>query len=160
MPNDAAYRAQVVRLLDWHDAHTDFESAVADMPAALRGKVPSGLPYSAWQVLEHMRLAQADILAFCVDPDYEAPEWPDDYWPAEPAPPDDEAWDESLAAFLGDRLALQRMASDESCDLFARVPAGDGQTFLREFLLVADHNAYHIGQLVLVRRLLSAWPGG
>jgi hypothetical protein len=158
MSSNSALRAQVSRLLDWHDAHADFESAVADLPVALRGRVPPGLPYSPWQLLEHMRLAQSDILEFCESAGYAEKRWPDDYWPTEPAPPHDSAWDESIAGFLRDRLALQRMATDEDCDLFAKVPAGDGQTFLREFLLVADHNAYHIGQLVVARRLLSSWP--
>lgn len=159
MSSDSALREQLAHLLDWHDAHADFESVAGDFPARLRGRVPRGLPYSPWQLLEHLRRTQADILEFCESADYTEKEWPADYWPSAPAPPDDGAWDESVAAFLRDRLALQRLAGDPTCDLLARVPAGDRQTYLREFLLVADHNAYHIGQLVILRRLLGAWPG-
>lgn len=159
MSSDSALREQLAHMLDWHDAHADFESVVEDFPARLRGRVPRGLPYSPWQLLEHLRRTQADILEFCESADYTEKEWPSDYWPSEPAPPDDGAWDESVAAYLRDRLALQRLAGDPTVDLLSRVPAGDRQTYLREFLLVADHNAYHIGQLVMLRRLLGAWPG-
>ncbi len=157
MPAADPVRAHVVRLLGWHDAHADFDSAVADVPAALRGVVPDGLPYSLWQLLEHMRLAQRDILEFCEGPDYREKTWPDDYWPRDPVPPSPDAWDRSITAFRADREALQRMAADPSRDLTARVPAGTSQTYLREFLVVADHNAYHLGQFVAVRRLVGAW---
>jgi hypothetical protein len=152
-----ALRAQLTRLLSWGDAHAPFDAAVADLPPGVRGVAPPGLPYSPWQLLEHMRLTQADILAFCQRPDYGEPSWPDDYWPAAATPPDAQAWDASIAAFRRDRAALERLISDPACDLFAKVPAGSGQTFLREFLLVADHTAYHVGQLVAVRRLLGQW---
>ena len=158
--NDAALRRQLSRQLDWHDAHADFDAVVADLPPALRGQVPAGLPYSPWQLVEHIRLTQADILEFCRNPDYEEKTWPADYWPANAAPPDAKAWDKSLAAYRGDREELQRLIADRHCDLYAKVPAGNGQTFLREFLLVADHTAYHVGQLVAVRRLLGSWTGG
>jgi uncharacterized damage-inducible protein DinB len=157
MPAADAVRTHVVRLLSWHDAHADFDSAVADVPQAPRGIVPAGLPYSLWQLLEHMRLTQRDILEFCEGPDYREKAWPDDYWPHDPAPPSPDAWDHSITTFRADREALQRMAADPSRDLTARVPAGSGQTYLREFLLVADHNAYHLGQFVAVRRLVGAW---
>jgi DinB family protein len=152
-------RQHLTRLLTWQDAHADFESAVADMPASLRGVTPPGLPYSPWQLLEHIRLAQADILAFCTRPDYREGKWPDDYWPPSAAPPTAEAWDASIAAYRRDLAQLRNMIDDQACDLFAKVPVGNGQTFLREFLLVADHTAYHVGQLVAVRRLLGAWVG-
>ena len=150
-----ALRQHLTRLLSWRDAHADFDAAVADLPPESHGVAPPGLPYSPWQLLEHMRLTQADILAFCARPDYREGTWPDDYWPATAAPPNAQAWDASIAAFHRDRTALQQMIND--CDLFANVPAGTGQTLLREFLLVADHTAYHVGQLVAVRRLLGKW---
>ncbi len=153
----AALRAQLAAVLGWRDAHADLEAAVERLPAALRGRVPEGLPYSPWQLLEHMRLAQHDILDFCRNPAYEEPHWPDDYWPAEAEPPSADAWDASLAGFRRDLEALRALALDESVDLFAAIPHGTGQTYLREILLVADHNAYHLGQLVAVRRLLGAW---
>lgn len=153
----AALRDHLRRVLEWKDAHATFDAAVADVPPALRGRRPHGLPYSPWELLEHLRLAQADILEFCVDPAYREKEWPADYWPPSPAPPSDAAWDESVAAFRRDREALRRLAADPAVDLFAKIPHGEGQTYLRELLLVADHNAYHVGQLVAVRRLLGDW---
>ncbi|MGH7547589.1 MAG: DinB family protein [Gemmatimonadales bacterium] len=147
----------MTRLLSWRDAHADFDAAVADLPPNVRGVVSPGLPYSPWQLVEHMRRTQADILAFCERPDYRELEWPADYWPAAAAPPDAQAWDASIAAFRRDRAALERMIADPACDLFAKVPAGTGQTLLREVLLVADHTAYHVGQLVALRRLLGQW---
>ena len=150
-------RAQLAAVLDWRDAHADFEAAVEGLPPALRGRTPEGLPYSPWQLLEHLRLAQHDILDFCRNPDYREMRWPEDYWPAAAEPPSAAAWDESVAAFRRDREALQALARDQGTDLFAPIPHGDGQTHLRELLLVADHNAYHVGQLILVRRLLGAW---
>jgi uncharacterized damage-inducible protein DinB len=155
--SDDALRAHLRKLLDWQDAHASFDAAVEDVPPGLRGKRPDGLPHSPWQLLEHLRLAQRDILDFCRDSEYAERKWPDDYWPADPEPPSPDAWDESVAAFRADRRELQRLASDPALDLFAEIPHGDGQTYLRELLLVADHNAYHVGQLVAVRRLLGAW---
>ena len=152
-----ALRQHLAGILDWHDAHATFDDAVADLPPDHRGIAPPGLPYSPWQLIEHIRLAQADILAFCTRPDYQELKWPDDYWPATPAPPDERAWEASIAAYHRDLAQLQAMARDESRDPFTKVPAGTGQTFLREFLLVADHTAYHVGQLVVVRRLLRDW---
>ena len=153
----AALRDQLSRFQNWREAHADFEAAVADLPPDKRGVAPAGLPYSPWQLVEHLRRTQADILEFCSNVDYVEQQWPADYWPKSAAPPDAKAWDASVAAFRRDREALQKMIKDPSCDLFARVPAGKGQTFLREFLLVADHTAYHVGQLIAVRRLLGAW---
>ena len=152
-------RAMIARLLDWEDAHAGFDKVVAGLPRELQGRVPPGLPYSPWQLLEHIRLTQHDILEFCRNPSYEEPRWPDDYWPANATPPSASAWDESVAAFRQDREALKQLALDATVDLLERVPAGNGQTYLRELLLVADHTAYHLGELVVVRRALGAWPG-
>jgi uncharacterized damage-inducible protein DinB len=152
-------RAAIARLLDWEDAHASFEKIVAGLPPALRGQAPSGLPYSPWQLLEHIRLTQHDILEFCRNPAYEELDWPAGYWPNSPSPPSAKAWDKSVAAVRQDREALKKLALDPDIDLLARVPAGDGQTYLRELLLVADHTAYHLGELVVVRRALGTWPG-
>ena len=153
-------RDHVARILDWHDAHVDFDQAVKDVPVDKLGLVPPGSVYSIWQLVEHLRLAQHDILDFCVNPRYEEMAWPDDYWPRAPAPPAPGAWNESLAAYRRDRAAMQALVRDPAIDLFAPVPKGTGQTYLREALLVADHAAYHVGQIVLVRRQLGIWPGG
>lgn len=155
--DDRALRAHLSRLLEWEDAHRGFDAAVRDIPPGLRGTRPEGLPYSPWELLEHLRLAQRDILDFCRDPEYEAPASMDAYWPTSPEPPTAEAWDESVAAFRADRAALRELAMDSDGDLFAAVPQGTGQTYLRELLLVADHNAYHVGQLIAVRRALGVW---
>jgi uncharacterized damage-inducible protein DinB len=152
-------RSSLARLLDWEDAHAGFDKVVAGLPLDLRGKVPPGLPYSAWQLLEHLRITQEDILQFCIDPEYQERSWPDDYWPKAPAPPSSAAWDASVTGFRRDREALKRLALNTEIDLTAKVPAGTDQTYLRELLLVADHTAYHLGQLVVVRRALGAWPG-
>jgi len=152
--DDAQLRTHVERLLDWQDAHATFDAAVSGLKPEFRGRVPEGLPYSSWQLLEHLRLAQKDILEFCVAPEYEEKSWPDGYWPASAAPGEGE-WELSVSAFKEDREALKRLARE--ADLFAQVPNGDGQTFLRELLLVADHNAYHVGEIVAVRRMLGVW---
>ncbi len=152
-------RQLLVRLLSWSDAHISFDDAVAGLPAALRGKVPDGLPYSAWQLVEHMRLTQADILEFCVSPEYKEKSWPKEYWPSSAAPPTGTAWRASVLGFRTDRRALERLVMDLRRDLLAIVPSGTDQTLLREIVLAADHAAYHVGQLVVVRRLLGAWTG-
>ena len=151
-------RAAVARLLDWEDAHAGFDKIVGGLSSEVQGQVPPGLPYSPWQLLEHLRITQEDILEFCRNPGYEERRWPEDYWPDDPSPPSPGAWKESVAAFRRDREALKQMALDPKLDVLARVPAGQGQTYLREFLLVADHTSYHLGQLVVVRRALGAWP--
>ena len=156
--SDATLRAHLARLQDWPDAHATFDAAVDGVPAELRGVQPPGLPYSLWQLVEHLRITQRDILDFCRDPAYAEPQWPDDYWPGTAEPPSPDAWDETLARFRADRDALKQLAADAP-DLFAQIPHGTGQTYLRELLLVAGHGAYHVGQIVLVRRLLGAWPG-
>jgi hypothetical protein len=151
-------RAIIAGLLDWEDAHAGFDNVVAGLPRELRGQTPPGLPYSPWQLLEHIRLTQQDILEFCRNPGYQELHWPDDYWPGNASPPSVSAWDASVAAFRRDREALKQLALDATVDLLARVPAGTGQTYLRELLLAADHTAYHLGELVVVRRALGAWP--
>ena len=156
----AALRDHLLYLLRGGGAHLNFEAAVADLPSALRGaKVPE-LPHTPWRLLEHMRIAQWDILEFCRNPRHVSPPFPDGYWPAGNAPPDATAWDRSVAAFHADLRAMQDLVADPATDLFVPIRHGEGQTVLREALLVADHNAYHLGQLVVVRRLLGAWPEG
>jgi uncharacterized damage-inducible protein DinB len=155
---DDPLRAHLLRLLDWQDAHASFDAAIDGIPAELHGIQPVDLPYSLWQLLEHLRLTQRDILEFCRNPEYVELQWPQDYWPATVAPPSDAAWEESIAGFRADRGALKQLAAGPEPDLFAAIPHGSGQTYLRELLVVADHNAYHLGQLVVIRRLLGAWP--
>jgi hypothetical protein len=157
--SDAALRNHLVRLLQWEDAHLAFEAAVAGIEAALRGARAVGVPYSIWQLLEHMRITQRDILAFCRDPGYREMRWPAEYWPEVIEPPSDDAWQDSIDGFLSDRDQMVRIAMDDALDLFAEIPHGSGQTYLREILLVADHNSYHLGELVVLRRALGAWPG-
>jgi hypothetical protein len=153
-------RDQLMRALDWHEAHAGFDKAVDGVPAAVQGQVPPGLPHSPWQLLEHLRIAQHDILEFCVNSAYndvhKDVKWPDDYWPAAPQPPHGRAWQESVDQYRRDREAVKRLVRDQ-VDLSARIPHGTGQTYLREVLLIIDHGAYHVGQLVLVRQLLGAW---
>jgi len=157
MKNDLALRQHLVKLLTGGEAHADFNSAIKDFPAELRGKTPRGAEHSPWKVLEHLRMAQWDILDFSTNPKYKPMEWPKEYWPTTDAPPDEKAWDKSVRAFRKDLKAMCNLVEDEKTDLFAKIPHGDGQTILREALVVADHNSYHLGQLVLLRRLLGAW---
>ncbi len=157
MTDEKAWRDQVGKLLAWEDAHVGFEAAVAGIPPKLRGVRPPGAPHSAWEIVEHLRLAQFDILDFCINPRYEEKKWPDDYWPSSPVPPSKAAWEASIAQSLRDRQTLQKLAANPKIKLTARIPHGSGQTYLRELVLVADHAAYHVGQLVLVRQLLGNW---
>jgi hypothetical protein len=155
--HDRALRQQLVDLLKGGGAHAKFEDVVADFPAKLRGQKPSGMPHSPWMLLEHLRIGQRDILEFSRNPRYIAPDWPDDYWPKSPAPRGPLAWSKSIAEFRKDLKSLLTLVANPKTDLFARIPWGDGQTILREALLVADHNAYHLAQLVDARRLLAVW---
>jgi len=155
--NSDALRQQLLDLLRGGHAHADFDAAVANFPSQLRGKKPKGAPYTAWQLLEHLRIAQWDILEFSRNPKHVSPPWPDSYWPKTEAPPNAGAWNNSVRSFRADLKAMAKLVASQKNDLFARIPHGDGQTLLREALLLADHNAYHIGQLVLLRRLLGAW---
>jgi hypothetical protein len=157
MDNEAPLREHLLELLAGSHAHLDFEKAIAGLPVKLRGAKPPGLPHTPWRLLEHMRIAQWDILKFSVDPEHVSPEFPDGYWPDGDAPPSSAAWDQSVAGFRADLQAMKDLVSNPSTDLFQRIPHGQGQTILREALLVADHNSYHLGQLVTVRRLLGAW---
>ncbi len=159
MSHDAALRQQLAKVIDWNEAHADFHAAVDDFPAKLRGSVPKGFPYSAWQLLEHIRLALWDILEFSRDARHKSPAWPEGYWPKTAEPPSSDAWDKSVRAVDEHVAAMRELVTDPSRDLFAPLPHGTGQTLLREALLAADHNAYHLGQLVLVRRALGAWHG-
>jgi uncharacterized damage-inducible protein DinB len=154
---DQALRAHLTRVLDWGDAHVGFDAAVKGISPAARGAVPEGLDHSPWQLVEHLRRAQHDILDFCRNPKYVELPFPEGYWPPEAAPPSEAAWKESIASFRRDRDALKKLAEDAAVDLFARIPHGTGQTYLRELLLVVDHNAYHVGQLVAVRQALGIW---
>lgn len=155
---DQSIREHVLSLLNGGNAHTTFDDAIAGLPPNARGKIVRGLPYTPWMLLEHLRIAQWDILEFSRNPKHESPEWPKGYWPKEPAPPSDAAWNKSVKSFRADLKGMEQLVSDPKIDLYAQIPWAQGQTVLREALLVADHNAYHIGQLVLLRRLLGAWP--
>ena len=157
MNPDQLLRRQLADFLDWHEAHAGFHDAVENFPAELRGKVPDRLPYSAWQLLEHIRLALWDILEFSRDAKHKSPPWPDGYWPNTAAPPNARAWNRSVEAIDQHLEAMRELVRDPARDLLKPMPHGSGQTLLRELLLVADHNAYHIGQLVLVRKALGAW---
>ena len=157
MADDKAFRAQLVKLLDFQDAHVGFDRAVIGIPARSRGTVPAGWEYSLWQLVEHLRIAQADILAFCQTAKYKEKKWPDDYWPKSAAPRSAAAWTKAIAAYRGDRKTLQRLAANTKIDLLATIPHGTGQTYLRELLLVVDHASYHIGQIVALRRQLGIW---
>jgi hypothetical protein len=152
-----AVRDHVIDLLSSSNAHADFDAAVRDLPAELRGRKAPGAEHTAWQLLEHLRLAQWDILEFSRNPKHVSPAWPDGYWPASAEPPDDKAWDKSVRRFRADAKAMRKLVEDPEQDLLKPFAHGDGQTLLREALLVADHHAYHIGQLVQLRRLLGAW---
>ncbi len=157
MEHDRAIREHLLELLGGGHAHLDFDRAVADLPAGLRGVRPPGQPHTPWRLVEHLRIAQWDIHRFSVDPHHVSPAFPDGYWPEGDDPPDADAWDRSVAAFRADLRAMMDLVADSETDLLAPIPHGQGQTVLREALLVADHNAYHLGQLVTVRRLLGAW---
>jgi hypothetical protein len=158
MSHDRDLRDHLLYLLGGGGAHLDFEKAIAELPPKSRGAKPAGLPHTPWRLLEHLRICQWDILEFSRNPKHVSPQFPAGYWPAGDAPPDDAAWNRSIEAFRIDLKAMQDLVADPNTDLFAPIPHGEGQTVLRGALLVADHNAYHLGQLVTVRRLLGAWP--
>jgi hypothetical protein len=156
-PHAKELREHVVYLLNGGGAHARFDDVVKNMPEELRGVKPQGLPHSAWMLLEHLRLAQWDILEFSRNSRHKSPEWPKGYWPETEARPSTAAWSRSIQEFRKDLKSMQDLVANPKTDLYARIPWGDGQTILREALLVADHNAYHLGQLLDVRRLLGAW---
>lgn len=158
MNQDQSLREHVVKLLRAQDAHLDFDKSIEGLPADLRGARAQDLPHTPWQLLEHLRIAQWDILDYSRNPEYVHRKWPDDYWPETAVPPDDEAWDRSVEQVRRDLQAMQDLVSDPKTDLFAQLPWGkNGHTVLREALLTADHNAYHVGQMVTLRQALGAW---
>ena len=156
-PSEGAWRKELKAPLLWGDAHVDWKTALAGLPVEKRGVRPTGFPYSAWELLEHARIAQQDILEFCIDPKYKPKAWPAEYWPGNPAPPSGEAWDQTVKEFEADTHEMAKLVENARIDLLAKIAHGSGQTILREALLLADHNAYHLGQFVLVRRALGAW---
>lgn len=150
-------REQVLALLRGGNAHVPFEQVLKDFPEKLRGAKPDGAPHTAWQLLEHLRIAQWDILEFSRNSKHTSPQFPGGYWPKTDKPPSDDAWKKTIASFQKDLKAMEKLVEDPQTDLYKEIPHGTGQNILREALLVADHNAYHLGQLVLLRRLLGAW---
>ena len=158
MSKPDALRKHLLELLKGASAHADFDSAVSGFPVKLAGKQPAGAPHTAWQVLEHMRIAQWDILEFSRNRRHVSPDWPKGFWPVREAPPSPAAWNTSIKRFRQDLKTMETLVANPKTDLHARIPWGEGQTILREALLVADHNAYHLAQLVDIRRLLGAWP--
>jgi hypothetical protein len=159
MTNEKALREHVVKLLRGGDAHATFEQAVKEFPVEARGRKPKGLEHSAWELLEHLRIALEDLVDFSVNPKYKVMQWPEEYWPASAAPPDAKAWDGAVKGYEKALQAMCDLVMDEGRDLFARIPHGEGQTILREALVAADHNAYHLGQIVQLRKVLGVWKG-
>ncbi|HLV95022.1 MAG TPA: DinB family protein [Candidatus Acidoferrales bacterium] len=157
--DEKTLREQIGEMLNKSEAHVDWKEALEDVPAKLRGVRPAGSPHSLWELLEHVRIAQWDILEFSRDPKHVSPDFPSGYWPESPAPPSEAAWDKSVKDFLRDVDAMGKLLGDPKADLLKPIPHGSGQTILREALLAADHSAYHLGQFVLIRRLLGNWDG-
>ena len=155
--DDKSLRDHVLYLLKGGGAHLNFDAAIAGLPVELRGSKVQGSPHTPWRLLEHLRICQWDILEFSRNSDHISPDFPDGYWPDVDAPPESDSWDKSVEAFRSDLQQMIDLVADPKTDLFAQIPHGDVQTILREALLVADHNAYHLGQLVVVRRALGAW---
>jgi hypothetical protein len=153
----SALRKMIVDAMSGHHSHIDFEAVVEDFPSELRGVKPRGAPHSPWQLLEHMRIAQWDILEFSRNPKHKSPKWPDEYWPKSPAPPSEEAWQQSIHGYQEDARQLGELIQN-SAHLLRPIEHGQGQTLLREALLVANHNSYHLGQLMFVKKLLLADP--
>ena len=158
MSHDQALREHLLYLLGGGGAHLDFDAAVANLAAELRGARVAGSPHTPWRLIEHMRIAQWDILEFSRNSKHVSPRFPEGYWPQGDGPSGEAAWDESLAGYRADLQGLRDLVANPATDLFVPIPHGEGQTILREALLVADHNAYHLGQLVLLRQALRAWP--
>lgn len=150
---------QLLAVLKGGQAHADFDAAIQDFPSEHYATVPANLPYSAWQILEHLRITQRDILEFSAPPTggYQHMAWPDDYWPKSPTPPDDHAWNNTIAAIRADQKAFEALLTKSEVDIYKPFRWGDGQNLLREALLIADHNAYHLGELIVIRRLLGIW---
>jgi DinB superfamily len=155
--DDKSLRTHVLELLSAKNAHVDFSAAIDGLAPRKRGVRPAGSPHSPWEIVEHIRIAQWDILEFCRDAKHKSPDWPSGYWPKNPAPPTAAAWTKSVKAISRSLDEMKKLVANPKTDLFAKIPHGTGQTILREALLLADHNAYHVGELVLVRRLLGEW---
>jgi len=154
---DVVMREQLVELLQGKGAHLSFEDAIAGLPAKMRGVKPPGMPHTIWRLVEHMRIAQWDILEFSKDGRHKSPKWPDGYWPDGDAPQNAKQWNDTIKQFKADLKEMIRMVKDNKVDLLAPIPGGQGQTVFREAMLVADHNSYHIGQIVMLRRVLGVW---
>lgn len=148
----------VASSLTWEQAHASLDHSVDGLSPALRGKRPPNFPHSAWELLDHIRRTQHDLLEFCANPNYHEPKWPEDYWPGSPEPPNAGSWDECVAQIRADAKALADFAQKNAETLTERIPHGTGQTYLRTVLVAVDHTSYHVGQIVAVRRLLDAWP--
>ncbi|HEY1341332.1 MAG TPA: DinB family protein [Bryobacteraceae bacterium] len=157
MPDDTVLREHLIQLLHEGHAHATFDQAVRGFPINHAGTRPSGSPHSAWELLEHLRIAQNDILQFCLSAEYASPKWPEGYWPASPAPEGERQWRDSVRSFRDDLGAFEALVRDPERDLYQPFPWGDGQTLLREAMLIADHNSYHLGQFLFVRRMLGEW---
>lgn len=151
------WRQIVASALDWEQAHASLWSSIDGLPAELRGKRPDGLAHSIWELVEHVRFTQRDLLEFCVNPNYHEPKWPDEYWPPTPAPPSDDAWAKSLDDIRRDAQALAEFTRNDPRDLTDKIPHGTGQTYLRTVLVAIDHTSYHVGQILDARRLLGTW---
>ena len=153
------WRSIIASSLDWEQAHSKLESVVKGLASSLQGVRPAGYPHSAWELLEHIRITQNDLLEFCQNPEYEEKlAWPQDYWPPIPAPPTADAWEKTISDYRRDREAFARFTKESKLDLTEKIPRGTGQTYLRTILVAVDHASYHVGQIVSVRRLLGAWP--
>jgi uncharacterized damage-inducible protein DinB len=152
------WREIVASALDWEQAHAGLDASVANLPPDLRGKRPDGLVHSVWELLDHIRATQRDLLEFCTSENYQEPKWPDDYWPSSPAPKSDAAWTACIRAIHSDAAALAKFTTDTEVDLTAKIPHGTGQTYLRTVLVAIDHTSYHVAQIVDARRLLGSWP--
>ena len=152
----SAFRKELVSHLAEEHAHAGFDAAVKDFPPDLRGARPNDLPHSAWQLIEHLRIAQWDIIEYALNPKHKSPDFPDGYWPKSPEPPDAKAWEKSIASFRADRKKLA--AALQKADVLAPIPHANKQSLASKTILLIDHNAYHLGQLLLLRRLLNIWP--
>lgn len=157
--HDQHLRQNLAYLISGGGAHAKFDDVIKNLPPELRGRKPGNFPHSPWMILEHMRIAQRDILEFSSNKEHMSPKWPDEYWPETAGPASAAAWNKSIQQFRADQQAMINLVENPKTDLFAKITWGDGQTILREALLVADHNAYHLAQIVDVRRMLGAWRG-
>ena len=158
MAKQEDWRAIVASSLDWEQAHAGLDAALANMPSELRGQRPNGLPHSVWELLDHIRATQHDLLEFCTSENYTEPKWPDDYWPSSPAPTSDADWNACLRSIHADIDAFTKFITETDIDLTSKIPHGTGQTYLRTVLVAIDHNSHHLGQIIITRRLLGSWP--